>query len=113
MNRQLLSGHQAMYAGGTSDGLCTFTSVTFRSGPPRGATSRSSYWFWATMFGTPRKKAIQRPSGDQDGLKSLRGSEVSRNGVPDPIICTYTSSLSPVNPFQLNAIWRPSGANDG
>ena len=54
-------------------------SITLRSGPPKAAVIHTSL-----VEGEVRKKAMERPSGDQEGCRSCAGLVVSRNGSPAP-----------------------------
>jgi hypothetical protein len=113
ITRHLLSGHQLKYE---EEKLRTRISQSFRSGPPKGGTSRNSFVPVSANKPSPfafRNNAIQRPSGDHTGLKSRRSSLVSRSGSPEPICCTHRSQFSSFGPLQANTTWVPSGENEG
>src|SRR5262249_45234444 len=59
-------------------------SASFRSRPPRAGTSSTA----AFPSDSPRRKAMERPSGDQAGLKSAAGWVVRRSSCSLPISLT-------------------------
>ena len=63
--RQSLSGHQVRYGGVTKVPARMWISASLRSGPPSGGITRNSV---VPASDRPRRKATQRPSGDQAGL---------------------------------------------
>src|SRR5262245_33569998 len=61
---------------------------------------------------SPRLKAIQVPSGDQEGWRS-RGLLVSRRMVPPFVMVTYKPDCSGRSDCQEKTIWLPSGEKLG